>query len=486
MPAALSLAAARFLYAIALSERALQITIGERRAAEIERNQVEHASSATIAWARRLERAVKKAMEEEQEGWIEALYALGKGLDSPDDAAALRALGDLRGWLGGDPAFQDVAGFVRACEDRDPLVLGRRRLVPAETPRSDQASAVLGQACDAPISPSGTTLLRALVSDRSERWSRDHAGLHLAVDRRGMPHSHHGIYLGDGSVVHFAGEPGKRQAAARVERISAEAFMGADGAARTHCIEVAEFADRPVATLDPAIVCLRALARFGADGYELLFSNCEHLSTWAQIGVSVSTQVEKWQRRLQYPRAQAQGHVAALLERKLTFSREPLSQGVLVDGRDDAYPIDLARAYWARDRGEPVVWFPLWAGQDAPVAGVHRPWTAGALGSRSEWHASCPALNLDPAWHASLISFGATRAYWLTSDGRWFQYEGHLADVIEPRLEEARAVVSNLVTAPSRFAQGAVNVAERIVRRADEGPEDSGHRRGPATGGVTD
>lgn len=104
--------------------------------------------------------------------------------------------------------------------------------------------------------------------------------------------THHGIDLGDGTVVHWcSGEDGKkkhlgdmlyRKARAQVRRTSMEHFC--DGRpyrvrAYTSCF-------------DPETVVQRALSRVGECDYDLLWNNCEHFATWCKVGESRSAQVE--------------------------------------------------------------------------------------------------------------------------------------------------------------------------------------------------
>ena len=95
---------------------------------------------------------------------------------------------------------------------------------------------------------------------------------------------HHGIDMGDGTVVHARPDDFQRPfAGGRVVRTSLEEFAG--GA------EVTVVADPP-AVHAPEEVAGRALSRVGRDGYCPVVDNCEHLATWAATGRHRSRQVE--------------------------------------------------------------------------------------------------------------------------------------------------------------------------------------------------
>jgi hypothetical protein len=112
-------------------------------------------------------------------------------------------------------------------------------------------------------------------------------GAHVATPRRG--YVHHGIYVGDGEIVHYSGlAHGLRRGP--VERVTVNEFTG----------------KRPLwlATESPsrfsgAEVVRRALSRIGEDKYRVLTNNCEHFCGWCLRGESRSPQVDAWLRRAQ-------------------------------------------------------------------------------------------------------------------------------------------------------------------------------------------
>jgi len=92
---------------------------------------------------------------------------------------------------------------------------------------------------------------------------------------------HHGIDVGDGTVIHLAGEPGHTEGALVLRSSMAEFLRG----------DVAETLIHQL-TLPPDRVIERAQSRLGESGYHLLFSNCEHFARWCVGRSNVSRQVE--------------------------------------------------------------------------------------------------------------------------------------------------------------------------------------------------
>jgi len=106
-------------------------------------------------------------------------------------------------------------------------------------------------------------------------------GTHLVTPRRW--YRHHGIYIGNGQVVHYAGFKSLLRRGP-VECATLDAF--ADG----HGIEVATAQH---ARYSGADVVRRATSRLGEDTYHLLHNNCEHFCNWCVHGTPTSSQVER-------------------------------------------------------------------------------------------------------------------------------------------------------------------------------------------------
>src|SRR3977135_79547 len=123
-------------------------------------------------------------------------------------------------------------------------------------------------------------------------------GAHLRTPRRG--YLHHGIYVGDGKVVHYAGlasglhrGPVEEVPLARFTR-GRPVWVKAHASSNFECPEVIQ----------------RARSRVGEDCYKLLTNNCEHFCEWCLRGEHRSSQVEALLARLRAP----QGIVACVAQ----------------------------------------------------------------------------------------------------------------------------------------------------------------------------
>jgi hypothetical protein len=105
-------------------------------------------------------------------------------------------------------------------------------------------------------------------------------GAHLVTQRSG--YEHHGIYVGAGRVVHYAGFAGSLHRGP-IEETSIERF----GAGHEICVRMHAM---PAFTGQDAVQ--RARSRLGENQYRLLSNNCEHLCTWVLFGENRSSQVE--------------------------------------------------------------------------------------------------------------------------------------------------------------------------------------------------
>jgi hypothetical protein len=118
------------------------------------------------------------------------------------------------------------------------------------------------------------------VSDT--RWvGQDLAiGMHLVTSRRG--YTHHGIFVGRGMVVHYAGFSQFLQSGP-IEEVTVQRFsMG-----RPVC--VAHYSE---SIFSPQEIVRRARSRIGENQYHILRNNCEHFCHWCMTGRSRSRQVE--------------------------------------------------------------------------------------------------------------------------------------------------------------------------------------------------
>jgi len=106
-------------------------------------------------------------------------------------------------------------------------------------------------------------------------------GAHLITSRCG--YTHHGIYVGGGMVIHYAGLS-RHLHSGPVEEVTVSQFsMG-----------------RPLRTVGhgessyaPVEIVRRARSRLGENRYHVLKNNCEHFCNWCVSGRSCSIQVER-------------------------------------------------------------------------------------------------------------------------------------------------------------------------------------------------
>ena len=107
-------------------------------------------------------------------------------------------------------------------------------------------------------------------------------GDHIKI-RHGL-YAHHGIYIGDGQVIHFSGVHPRKEAAT----IRYGALARFAGPLRTSAIEVVPYAR----TFAPGEVIARAKSRLNQSGFNLFGNNCEMFARWCKTGEIVSEQVE--------------------------------------------------------------------------------------------------------------------------------------------------------------------------------------------------
>jgi hypothetical protein len=108
------------------------------------------------------------------------------------------------------------------------------------------------------------------------------SGSHIVTPRRG--YLHHGIYVGGGRVVHYAGlASGLR--GGPVEEVALARFT------RGRPLWVRS---NTPSSFDCREVVRRARSRVGEDRYRILSNNCEHFCEWCLRGEHRSYQVEAW------------------------------------------------------------------------------------------------------------------------------------------------------------------------------------------------
>ncbi|GIX05539.1 MAG: hypothetical protein KatS3mg114_1408 [Planctomycetaceae bacterium] len=120
-------------------------------------------------------------------------------------------------------------------------------------------------------------------------------GDHLTVPLYGLL-THHGIDVGDGTVVHWWVPTKKRTETlqtlegqtARICRTSLEEFCQGQAPQIRHTVPC----------FPPAEIVQRALSRLGEAGYDVFTNNCEHFALWCRTGVHRSAQVDAVERHL--------------------------------------------------------------------------------------------------------------------------------------------------------------------------------------------
>ena len=103
-------------------------------------------------------------------------------------------------------------------------------------------------------------------------------GDHIYVSR-GI-YTHHGIDTGDGTVIHFTGEPGSKRNATIARSSMSDFLQGAE-------CKVRRYGNRDGVDATMA----RAESQIDTTGYHLVVNNCEHFATWCCTGRRASQQV---------------------------------------------------------------------------------------------------------------------------------------------------------------------------------------------------
>lgn len=131
---------------------------------------------------------------------------------------------------------------------------------------------------------------------RPENWTVRELRPGDQIRVKHMTFHHHGLYEGDGMVIHFAGpDSATLTDAAKVEvrRDTLDQFsMGRN-------IEVRDFSlTERLRRHSTKKILDNARSRLGEKGYDLLRNNCEHFVTWCLFGKAVSTQIDDLRKML--------------------------------------------------------------------------------------------------------------------------------------------------------------------------------------------
>jgi len=106
-------------------------------------------------------------------------------------------------------------------------------------------------------------------------------GDHIYVTRP-LGYTHHGIDCGDGTVIHFTGEPGKKSDASIARSTMADFALDS-------IVHMRDYSAKD----DSQVVIDRAKSKLGSKDYNLVTNNCEHFATWCCTGRTASEQVRR-------------------------------------------------------------------------------------------------------------------------------------------------------------------------------------------------
>lgn len=135
------------------------------------------------------------------------------------------------------------------------------------------------------------TLIVDVTDNDMETWvkKKPEKGSHIRVNR-GL-YFHHGVYIGDGQVIHFTGRDEDNVldwSKPEVIETDLDYFLK-DGV-----LEVKEYNDEELKDLYPVDhIIAYAKACLGEKGYNLVFNNCEHFANTCTLGRFRSKQVER-------------------------------------------------------------------------------------------------------------------------------------------------------------------------------------------------
>jgi len=108
------------------------------------------------------------------------------------------------------------------------------------------------------------------------------SGDHIFVRRNGLLYSHHGIYAGAGTVIHFKGAE-KEKKDPVVRKTDIENFLNGGKLRR-------RYYKRRLPRAETLKIAGEHLTK---SGYSLAFNNCEHFATYCATGKKKSVQVRK-------------------------------------------------------------------------------------------------------------------------------------------------------------------------------------------------
>nr|WP_315468608.1 lecithin retinol acyltransferase family protein [uncultured Undibacterium sp.] len=164
-------------------------------------------------------------------------------------------------------------------------------------------------------------------------------GDHLIAARTG--YTHHGIYIGNGDVIHYSG------------------FHDGLNSGPVIKTSILEFANKghlmvnvlPERKYDPAESIVRAFSKLGEAKYNLASNNCEHFVNWCIHGRRTSKQVEEAARLLCSPiliSNLANLHVSSTILRSTSSMIARQSKGIMIDRLSRSAALGLASNFARR------------------------------------------------------------------------------------------------------------------------------------------
>lgn len=426
--------------------------------------------------------------------WVEAVPKLLARISDADSTTAIRRasleLAELLSFEGAVPFLTDNA-WTDFLEDPDAgLRFESAEPVPSTDPVTPHGVALdsMGTRITPPVSREHHGRLLHETSDPALLATSPFSGMHVSISRS-LPYMHHGVLVGDGTVVHFVGKKVQKPGAA-IRRTPLSRFLRAD--------QVPEVTQRfpkrqghgPVPTFLPNLVVLRALHFVGSGNYNLFGRNCEHFATWAQCGAMLSGQVDQVWRDRQHRLANMHGDLAAaamesyLAAWTITVGSAPL--GLVPpssDVSDDPVLLDIGRVRWCRDMQSLLWYLPLWCSADpsrlweTPFGPHDRPWTTDPRSEQRAWHTTAPSIRLSRAWHAALLAEPDGSVYTLECDGTWRLANIDLHSIIDERASAIQALNSALAQRWGVFEHSEADTVRSQTPNPPKigpGPTDSG------------
>ena len=107
---------------------------------------------------------------------------------------------------------------------------------------------------------------------------------------------HFGIYIGDNTVIHFAGPDPRTLTDASKAKIRKDSL---DHFSMNKNLEVRDYSiEEKIRKRSPKKVIEEATSQIGNAGYDIIYNNCEHFVNKCVFGVAYSTQIDEMRESL--------------------------------------------------------------------------------------------------------------------------------------------------------------------------------------------